>query len=164
MKKASDVNNKKSSINGSLWALIQVGYFLLLTLAFTRPLYRHLATHVAGDLGDNLYFIWQIGWFKQALFDLHQLPLKSPLLNFPYGYNLATTEIAPLQLAFAMPFALGGNFVLGYNISILLTFILAGLSMSYWVQHLTGSRWAGWFPEPLMRSCPITWRTSCPAI
>jgi hypothetical protein len=137
------MRNQKNSQEKILWALGQVIYFLLLTLAFTRPLYRHLTTHVAGSLGDNLYFIWQIGWFKQALFDLGQLPLKSPLLNFPYGYNLATTEIAPLQLAFAMPFALSGNFVLGYNVSILLTFILAGLTMSYWVHHLSGSRLAG---------------------
>lgn len=125
------------------WALLQILYFLLLTLAFTRPLYKHLSTHIDGGLGDNLYFIWQIGWFKQAIFDLKQLPFHSFLLNFPYGYNLATTEIAPLQLAFALPFALAGQPVLGYNISMLLTFVLAGLFMSYWVQHLTGSKWAG---------------------
>ncbi len=133
-------NHKKATL---IWAFGQTAYFVLLTLAFTRPLYRHLSTHVAGSLGDNLYFIWQIGWFKQAIFDLRQVTFKSSLLNFPYGYNLATTEIAPLQLAFAMPFALNGNFVLGYNISILLTFVLAGLTMSYWVHHLSGSRLAG---------------------
>lgn len=137
------MNRKNIPLQKIAWALGQTLYFILLTLAFTRPLYRQLATHVAGSLGDNLYFIWQIGWFKQALFDLGQLPLRSNLLNFPYGYNLATTEIAPLQLAFAMPFALSGNYVLGYNVSILLTFVLAGLSMSYWVQHLSGSRMAG---------------------
>ncbi len=137
------MEKKKYIKQQALWAVGQVFYFTLLTLAFTRPLFQHLATHIAGSLGDNLYFIWQIGWFKQAIFDLGQLPFQSYLLNFPFGYNLATTEIAPLQLAFAMPFALSGNYVLGYNISILLTFILAGLGMSYWVKHLTGSRLAG---------------------
>lgn len=129
----------------SAWqlALLQVFYFLLLTLAFTRPLYQHLTTHIDGGLGDNLYFIWQIGWFKQAIFDLKQLPFHSFLLNFPYGYNLATTEIAPLQLAFALPFALAGQPVLGYNVSMLLTFVLSGVFMSYWVQHLTRSKAAG---------------------
>jgi len=133
----------RTSHNKILWAAMKAAYFLILTLAFTRPLYQHLTTHVPGSLGDNLYFIWQIGWFKQALFDLGQIPLHSHLLNFPYGYNLAVTEIAPLQLAFALPFALSGNYVLGYNVSILLTFILAGLTMSAWVQHLSCSRWAG---------------------
>ncbi len=64
-------NKKKATL---LWAFGQAAYFVLLTLAFTRPLYRHLSTHVAGSLGDNLYFIWQIGWFKQAIFDVGQLP------------------------------------------------------------------------------------------
>jgi hypothetical protein len=141
LKSIMAANNREKS--GIYWAVGQVIYFVLFTLAFTRPLVQHLSTHVAGSLGDNLYFIWQIGWFKQAIFDLGQLPFHSFLLNFPYGYNLATTEIAPLQLLFAMPFALSGNLVLGYNVSILLTFILAGLSMSYWVHHLTGSRLAG---------------------
>lgn len=134
------VKQRRTSI---LIAVGQVIYFTLLTLLFTRPLYQKLSTHIAGSLGDNQYFIWQIGWFKQAIFDLGQLPFHSHLLNFPYGYNLAITEIAPLQLLFAQPFALAGQLVLGYNISILLTFILAGLTMSYWVHHLTGSRFAG---------------------
>lgn len=126
-----------------LIAVGQTFYFILLTLLFTRPLYQKISTHIAGSLGDNLYFIWQIGWFKQSIFDLGQLPFHSHLLNFPYGYNLAITEIAPLQLLFAQPFALSGNLVLGYNVSMLLTFILAGMTMSYWVYDLTGSRFAG---------------------
>ncbi|MDK2980400.1 MAG: hypothetical protein PWQ55_747 [Chloroflexota bacterium] len=137
------MTEKSKKTSPWLWTLLQVLYFLLLTLAFTRPLYKHLSTHIDGGLGDNLYFIWQIGWFKQAIFDLHQLPFHSFLLNFPYGYNLATTEIAPLQLAFALPFALGGQPVLGYNIAMLLTFVLSGLFMSLWIEHLSGSRWAG---------------------
>ncbi len=133
----------KQNRTSILIAAGQVAYFILLTLLFTRPLYQKLSTHIAGTLGDNLYFIWQIGWFMQAVFDLGQLPFHSHLLNFPYGYNLAITEIAPLQLLFAQPFALAGKLVLGYNISMLLTFVLAGLTMSYWVYHLTGSRPAG---------------------
>ena len=137
------MKNKLIKHEKMFWALGQVVYFLLLTFIFTRPLITKLSTHIAGSLGDNLYFIWQIGWFKQAIFDLKQLPFHSHLLNFPYGYNLATTEIAPLQLAFALPFALDGQLILGYNISMMLTFVLAGLAMSYWVYHLTGSRPAG---------------------
>ena len=136
-------SSKHTQKNAILIAIAQVIYFTVLALWFTRPLAGKLRTHIAGGLGDNLYFIWQIGWFKQAIFDLGQLPFHSHLLNFPYGYNLAVTEIAPLQLIFALPFALQGELVLGFNVSMLLTFILAGLTMSYWVHHLSGSRLAG---------------------
>lgn len=121
----------------------QIVYFTSLTIIFSRPLLSRIGTHVANRLGDNLYFIWQIGWFKQALFDLGQLPHHSHLLNFPDGYSLAISEIAPLQLGFALPFALFGELVLGYNVAMLLTFVLAGLTMSAWVQHLSGSKMAG---------------------
>jgi len=119
-----------------------IGFFIALTCVFTRPLVSHVRTHFPGGHGDNLYFIWQIEWFKRAIFDLRQLPIKSHLLNHPYGYNLATTEMTPLQLAFGIPFALFGNPVLGYNISILSTFVLAGLTMYAWVFSLTKSHLA----------------------
>ena len=118
-------------------------FFILLSLVFTRPLIYHLSTHVAGSYGDNLGFIWQIGWFKQAIFDLGQIPVKTNLLNFPYGYNLFTSEISPLQILIALPFTLVGGPVLGYNISMLSTFVFAGLCMFYWIYSKTKSWQAG---------------------
>jgi len=87
--------------------------------------------------------MWIIGWTKQAIFDLGQLPYKSHLLNFPYGYNLAVTEISPLQILIALPFTLiTNNPILGFNIAILSTFTISGLTMYYWVLHLTKSNGA----------------------
>jgi hypothetical protein len=139
----ADLTSSKKQIgfwSKALEETLIIGYFILLTVIFTRPLIQKISTHVIGSPGDNLYFIWQIGWFKQAIFDLKQLPFNSFLLNFPYGYNLATTEVAPLQLFFALPFAYFGQLVLGYNVSMLLTFVLAGVTMYHWIRHLTHSR------------------------
>lgn len=118
-------------------------FFILLSLLFTRPLLFHLETHIAGTYGDNMGFIWMIGWVKQAIFDLHQIPVKSFLLNFPYGYNLYTSEISPLQILIALPFTLVGGPVLGYNLSMLSTFVFAGLCMFYWIYSKTKSWQAG---------------------
>ncbi len=118
-------------------------YFLVLTFVFTRPLLSRISTHIVGRYGDNLYFIWMIGWTKQALINLGQVPYKSFLLNYPYGYNLATSEIAPLQILIALPFSLADNPVLGYNISMLSTFFLSGLTMFFWIHSLTKSWGAG---------------------
>jgi len=113
-------------------------YFTALTLLFTRPMVTKLSTHTVGGYGDNHYFMWIIGWTKQALFEIGQSPHKSFLLNFPYNYQLALTEIAPLQILIALPFAwIFDNTVLGYNIAMLSTFVLSGLTMYYWVKHLT---------------------------
>jgi len=124
----------------SIRIALVIVYFILLSLLITQPLGFNLSTQTVGRYGDNMGFIWMIGWFKQALFDLHQLPYKTHLLNFPYGFNLYTTEIAPLQILIALPFSLFKGPVFGYNISILSTFVLAGLCMCYWVYSKTNSR------------------------
>jgi hypothetical protein len=123
--------------------LLLILYFLILTCVFTRPVWTRIGSYTAGGYGDNLYFIWLIGWVKQAIFELGHLPYKSHLLNFPYGYNLATTEIAPLQLLIALPFAVLFNPVFGYNISMMATFLISGLTMFYWVYSMTKSWGAG---------------------
>ena len=38
-------------------------YFLALSLAMTWPLALRMGSAVAGYIGDNVYFIWLIGWF-----------------------------------------------------------------------------------------------------
>lgn len=139
----------------SIQIFMVVIYFILLSLLITRPLVFNLSTHIAGNYGDNMGFIWMIGWFKQALFDLHQLPIKSSLLNFPYGYNLYTSEIAPLQILIALPFTLFKGPIFGYNISMLSTFVLAGLCMFYWVYSKTRSTPAALVIGSAYAICPF---------
>ena len=114
-------------------------YFVFMTLVFTRPLFHKLSTHTVGGFSDNMYFIFQIEWIKRAIFDLKINPLTTSLLNFPYGFSLLTTEIAPLQIIFALPFALFGEPVLGFNISMMSTFFLAGMFMFLWMHEITES-------------------------
>jgi hypothetical protein len=114
-------------------------YFVLMTIVFTRPLINKISTHTVGGFSDNMYFIFQIEWIKRAVFDYHINPLTTNLLNFPYGFSLLTTEIAPLQIVFALPFALLGEPVLGYNISMMSTFFLAGMFMFIWIHEITDS-------------------------
>jgi len=49
------------------WAF---GYFLAVAVVVTWPLVLHLGNSIVGQYGDNLYFIWIIGWVRHALVDL----------------------------------------------------------------------------------------------
>jgi hypothetical protein len=118
-------------------------WFCILAVAFTWPLCQHIFREIAGEIGDNIYFIWMIGWLQKALFVLHTNPLNVSFLNYPEGWNMARTEMAPAQLVQALPFSLIGGETFGYNMSLLVSFVLSGLLMCYWVRHLTGSNWAG---------------------
>lgn len=108
-------------------------------------------------MGDNVYFIWLIGWFKKALFELRVNPFDVWFLNYPEGWNIASTEIAPAQLLIALPFALSGGETFGYNMTMLISFVLAGMIMFAWVRDLSGSFSAG-FVSGTIYACLPYWQ------
>ena len=117
---------------------LPVLYFILATVVFTWPLLLHMSDSVVDRIGDNVYFVWLFGWFEKALFELGVNPLVVPQLNYPEGWSLAYTELAPATLAIGFPLSLIGGEVLGYNFALLMTFVLSGYFMFVWVRHLTG--------------------------
>lgn len=109
----------------------------------TWPLATRMGSQMVGSIGDNIYFVWMIGWFKKALIDLRVNPFDVWFLNYPEGWSLAYTEITPAQLLLALPFSLIASPTFAYNAAHMLSFVLSGLIMSLWVRRLTGSRSAG---------------------
>ena len=118
-----------------LWAAV---YYGALTVFMTMPLTLRVFDSMVGEVGDNIYFVWLIGWFRKALFELHVDPFNVWFLNYPQGWSLAYTEITPANLALALPFSLIGGETFAYNMAMLLTFFLSGLFMFLWVRQLTG--------------------------
>ena len=128
--------------------------YLILAIAFTRPLWATLTNGIIGRIGDNIYFIWLVGWFKKAYFSLGVDPMNVWFLNYPAGWSLASTEIAPAQLAIAVPFALPGGETFGYNAALLISFALSGWFCYHWVASLTGSRRAGFLSGVIFACLP----------
>ncbi len=120
-----------------------LGFYTLLSLVMTYPLALHLTDSVAGQIGDNIYFVFLIKWYQQAWFGLHISPFFSPLLNYPQGWNLASTDTSLATTLPGLFFSLFGGATFGYNAAMLLTFVLSGWAMFYWVRRLTGSTGAG---------------------
>ena len=118
-------------------------WFVFLAVIFTRPLVTRMGSEIAGEIGDNIYFIWMIGWVKKALFKLGANPLDVWFLNYPEGWNMAHTEMTPSQLALAQPFAFIGSETFAYNAAMLLSFVLSGVITFFWVRDLSGSAAAG---------------------
>jgi hypothetical protein len=123
------------------WLLII--YYTLLGVFITWPLTLHLSKAVAGALGDNIYFVWLIGWYQRAIFDLHISPLFNPWMNYPEGWNLSTTDTAFSTTLPGVAFSLAFGPTAGYNLAAIFTFVLSGLTMHWWVRRLTGLRSAG---------------------
>lgn len=121
----------------------------------TWPLPTHLGTHVIGEKGgDNWYYVWLIGWFEKALFELKQNPLVVQFHNYPIGWNLAYSEITPATILTALPVSLISNPVLAYNFVSLLSFVLSGLIVYWWVNSLTKDPAAGLVSGTLFAFAP----------
>lgn len=117
--------------------LMVLAFFSGLTIIFTYPLILHLSDSVIGGHGDNLYFAWLTNWYEQSFFSGIGHPFFNPMMNWPEGWNLSTTDTA---LASVFPGAVFSHFfgpIAGYNLAMLLTFILSGWAMYVWVRHLT---------------------------
>lgn len=131
-----------------------VALFALLAVGMTWPLVLDLDHSVIGWVGDNFYFVWLVGWFQQSLVELHHLPLLVPHFNHPEGWNLAYNEVTPAMVLVGLPASLAGGPTLGYNLSILLSFVLSGLGVHLWVRRLTGNFAAGIIAGTLFAFAP----------
>jgi hypothetical protein len=103
----------------------------------------HLADSVPGDIGDPLLNTWILAWDAHALLTdplhLFDANIFYPLPNtLAYSEHLFSTAILVLPLGLVT-----GEPVVAYNLSLLLSFPLAGLGMYLLVLRWTGRRGAG---------------------
>ena len=110
--------------------------YALVALVITYPLVTRLAAAVPGDIGDPLLNTWIIAWdAHSALTDpLGLVQGGSGLFDanifFPLPNTLAFSEHLFSTAALVLPLGqVSGQPVIAYNLSLLLSFPLAGLGM-----------------------------------
>jgi hypothetical protein len=123
---------------GKLPVVLAVCWILALSVIFTRPVAFRGAREVAGQPGDNLYFVWLLDWYERAVFDLHQSPVFDPWLNFPEGWSLASTQFPQAMVWLGLPVSMSAGAVAGYNFSALASFFLSGMGVFVYVRRWTG--------------------------
>ncbi|MBN1977154.1 MAG: hypothetical protein JW918_07105 [Anaerolineae bacterium] len=127
-------------------AALVVLAFAVLTVAVTWPLVTQLDTSLAQnprwsrDAYQQAYEMW---WFKKALLELGKSPGFLRWIYFPDGadYPLLLTYFTTYVAG--VPLLLFLSPVAAYNVVLLLTFFLSGLSAYALCAHLTQNRWAG---------------------
>lgn len=115
--------------------------FMALTGVMTNPLILHLANAVE-DKQDALLNTWIIAWVGHALIT-DPLNLFNANIFHPYPNTLAYSETMLPQGLFALPFNLAfDNPILGYNLVLLASFLLAAYAMYLFIFDLTRNRGA----------------------
>ena len=107
-------------------AALASGLYVLLALAYTWPLAANLRYGVAHDAGDPILNAWILWWTTKAV------PLTAHWWNAPIFYpaagTLAFSEHLLGQAPIAAPLiALSGSALLGYNVTLIATYILSAL-------------------------------------
>lgn len=123
--------------------LAALAFYSLLTVLMTWPLVLHMGSAVVGEIGDNIYFVFLIRWYQKAVFELGISPFFHPWLNYPQGWNLASTDTSLATTGFGLPISALFGPTAGYNFAMLVTFVLSGWAMFVWVRRLTHSTAAG---------------------
>jgi hypothetical protein len=117
--------------------------FLLLAVAFSWPLARHLTTAVPGaDAGDNLTFLWNFWWMRYALASPVARVFQTSFLFYPFGTSLALDTFTPLN-AFAGATLLAPlSIITAENVVILASLALNGFCTYLLAWHITKHRTA----------------------
>jgi len=116
--------------------------YALLTLISTHPLWLHLADAVPGDIGDPLLNTWIVAWDAHAALTKPLGPFNANIF-YPLPNTLAYSEHLFSTASLALPLGLVSDQPLvAYNLSLLLSFPLAGLGMYLLVLDWTHRRGA----------------------
>ena len=114
-------------------------YYVIPTIFFTYPLAFQLKDSVVGGYGDNIYFVWLIHWYEKVIFHGEGALFFNPWMNYPEGWNLSTTDTTLSSALPGVPISTFLGPIAGYNIAMLITFVLSGFFMYLWVHNMTKS-------------------------
>ncbi len=100
------------------------------------------AQRVLGWVGDNVQYIYMLGWVAKAL-RTGANPFIDPHLNYPSTLQLASTDAPFLSYIIIAPLTWLTNEILTYNVLFFLSYFLSGLFTYLWIKRVTASRFAG---------------------
>jgi len=126
------------------WSLVALLVYTLATLVLTYPVPLRLNSVIIGEeRGDAYQYAWSLWWAKQAVLNPERGLAHLSLMNHPAGieHPLMLTMVG-VSLT-AVPFSLLLSPACVYNLLILLSFVLSGLTMYWLCTELTGDHRAG---------------------
>ena len=129
----------KTHRSGILHFAVVASYFGLLSILFTLPLITHFRSAIPGGGIDEYLFFWEIKWLKTTIFDEGHLLLQVDGLNYPDGWNLTYHVITFTAFIVTVPMSVLTGEEVAYNSYLLLSCVLSGLALYYWVKNLTYS-------------------------
>lgn len=112
--------------------------FLVLGCVLTWPLVTHMSSGFFGFGNDNWGGIWNGKWIHDAFWGPEKTGFTKEI-QFPFGYQFDDRYIQPYDRFVDILFGAIGDGLFAYNLMVLLSFPLAGVSMYALAKYLTAS-------------------------
>jgi len=115
--------------------------YALITVVVTCPVAFRLRSALAGAPDqDALQHLWISWWTEKALLDLGTSPAEADYLYYPDGTYHPMLWVTPYPQVVALPLQLLFGQVAAYNLHLLLSFVLTGLTTYLLCYYLTRNR------------------------
>jgi hypothetical protein len=121
--------------------LVVYGFYLILAIAITWPLARHLDSVLAGGFLTDAYQLARHSWWIQHAIGTGQPVFDQPAMAYPDGMSGALVWANPFQFFPTWLFDVVLPLPTAYNLALLLRLALNGWAMFFLVHHLTGRQW-----------------------
>jgi len=122
--------------------LVPLVFYLVSFLVLTYPAVRVFSTHYYADSGDGMQNEWNIWWVKKAVTQLHQSPWHTNYLHYPFGVSLLAHTLNPFNGFLGITLSQFMSPVAVYNVIVVFSFVVGGLTAFFLAYYLTGSYWA----------------------
>lgn len=133
---------KREFLNVFLEHILVIEIFTLLTiLAFHKIFTQGFDRYIIGDYGDAWHFIWNAWWLEKILKEGRlDFFYYTNYLFYPNGAPLYSHTLTPFNSLVILLFRYLSNFIVAYNLRILLSFILSGYTMYLFLSFLVEDR------------------------
>jgi hypothetical protein len=130
--------------------------YLGLAIVQTWPLVRHLDTHLPGlGLGDNVSFVWNLWWMREALTSATTTFFSTPLLFAPLGTGLVlhthTAALAWIAATLLSPMSV----VTAHNVLLIASLALNGWSVWFLTRAITADPLASFVAGAMFLLSPV---------
>lgn len=120
---------KSSAVRSCAVTLAAGAAYVLLAIAHTYPLVDHLGSHLPGrDLGDNVSFVWNLWWMREALSSPDRSFFTCPAIFAPLGGSLVLHTHTALSGIIAATVLSRSPLVAAQNVLIIGSLALNGLA------------------------------------
>lgn len=95
------------------------------------------------DAGDGFQNVWNIWWVEESIVDRNSQPYFTDAVSYPHGTTLVPQTMNIFNGLMAIPLmnVFGFSLVEAVNFAVVFSFVMAGVTMFWFIQKLYGKYW-----------------------